>query len=131
MLRVYCSWPGVSATMNLRRSVREEAVGHVDRDALLALGGQAVDQQREVESPPCVPTSSSRLERRELVLEQHLRFVQQAADQRALAVVDAAAGDEAQQALVLVLLAGRRGRCEVGDEVGNVCRGRRTLPGAD
>ena len=42
------------------------------------------------------------LERRELVLEEHLRLVQQAADQRALAVVDAAAGDEAQQALVLV-----------------------------
>jgi hypothetical protein len=27
----------------------EEAVGDVDRDALLALGGQAVDQQREVD----------------------------------------------------------------------------------
>ena len=28
---------------------REEPVGHVDRDALLALGGQAVHQEREVE----------------------------------------------------------------------------------
>jgi hypothetical protein len=34
--------------------------------------------------------------------------VQQAADQRALAVVHAAAGDEAQQRLVLVLLQVRR-----------------------
>jgi hypothetical protein len=34
----------------------EEAVGDVDRDALLALGGQAVDQQREIDVlAPCVP----------------------------------------------------------------------------
>ena len=49
MLRVYCSWPGVSATMNLRRVGGEEAVGDVDGDALLALGAQPVEQQREVE----------------------------------------------------------------------------------
>jgi hypothetical protein len=49
MLRVYCSWPGVSATMNLRRVGREEAVGDVDGDALLALGLQPVDEQREVD----------------------------------------------------------------------------------
>jgi hypothetical protein len=41
------------------------------------------------------------LERDQLVFEQQLRLVQQAPDQRALAVVDAAAGDEAQQILVL------------------------------
>ena len=82
---------------------REEAVGHVDRDALLALGGEAVDQQREVEFAALrADFLRVRLERRELVLEDHLRVVQQAADQRALAVVDAAAGDEPQQALVLV-----------------------------
>ena len=28
---------------------REEAIGDVDRDALLALGGEAVDQQREID----------------------------------------------------------------------------------
>ena len=38
------------------------------------------------------------LQRREVVLEDQLRVVEQAADQRALAVVDAAAGDEAQHA---------------------------------
>ena len=48
MLRVYCSCPGVSATMNLRLSVAKKRVGHVDRDALLALRGEAVDQQRQV-----------------------------------------------------------------------------------
>ena len=41
MLRVYCSWPGVSAMMKLRRVGREIAVGDVDGDALLALGRQA------------------------------------------------------------------------------------------
>jgi hypothetical protein len=67
-----------------------------------------------------VPTFfESALDGRELVLEQHLRVVQQAADQRALAVVDAAAGDEAQQALVLVLL--QVGADVLGDEVGDVC----------
>ena len=49
MLRVYCSWPGVSAMMNRRCGGREVAVGDVDRDALLALGAQAVGQQRQVE----------------------------------------------------------------------------------
>ncbi|MCY1228785.1 hypothetical protein D9M72_411190 [compost metagenome] len=81
----------------------KEAVGHVDGDALFALGGQAVHQQGEVE----VFALRAHLlrvgfELRQLVLEQHLRLIQQPADQRALAVVDAAAGDEAQQALALL-----------------------------
>ena len=63
MLRVYCSWPGVSAMMNLRRCGREVAVGHVDRDALLALGLQPVHQQRQVDLArrriPCVVESAS------------------------------------------------------------------------
>ena len=49
MLRVYCSWPGVSATMKDRRVRREIAVGDIDGDALFALGRQAVDQQRQIE----------------------------------------------------------------------------------
>ena len=49
MLRVYCSWPGVSATMKERAAGREIAVGDVDGDALLALGLEAVDQQREID----------------------------------------------------------------------------------
>ena len=40
------------------------------------------------------------LERGQLVVQQQFGVVQQAADQRALAVVDAAAGEEAQQAVV-------------------------------
>ena len=49
MLRVYCSWPGVSATMNERLARREIAIGDVDRDALLALGFEPVDEQREID----------------------------------------------------------------------------------
>jgi hypothetical protein len=81
----------------------EEAVGDVDGDALLALGRQAVDQQREVELA-AARTELARIggELRQLVIEHHLRFVQQSADEGRLAVVHRAAGDEAQQALALV-----------------------------
>ncbi|MNE57918.1 hypothetical protein D3C80_1529110 [compost metagenome] len=79
----------------------EEAVGDIDGDALLALGGQAVHQQGEVQFAALgAELLRVDFELTELVLEQHLGFVQQAADQRALAVVDGAGGDEAQQALV-------------------------------
>ena len=48
MLRVYCSWPGASPMMNLRLRRGEVAVRDVDGDALLALGRQAVGEQRQV-----------------------------------------------------------------------------------
>ena len=83
---------------------REEAIGDVDGDALLALGLQPVDQQREVD---VVAVGAELLgilfQRRELILEQHLGIVKQAADQRGLAVIDAAAGEEAQERLVFLL----------------------------
>ena len=73
----------------------------VDRDALLALGGEAVEQQREVElAVDRAVAARLDLERGELVVEDEPGLEQQPADQRALAVVDAAAGDEAQQALL-------------------------------
>ena len=54
---------------------------------------------------PCVPTFPGiGFELAELVLEDHLGIVQQPPDQRRLAVIDAAAGDEAQHRLVLVLV---------------------------
>ena len=84
---------------------REETVGDIDRDALFALGRKAVDQQREIELTALrADFLRVGLERGELVLEDHLRVVEQPPDQRRLAVIDAAAGDEAQQALVLVLV---------------------------
>ena len=89
--------------MNLRRSVEKKAVGDVDGDALLALGGQAVDQQGEVDLLPLrAHFLAVRLERGQLVLEDHLRFVEQPPNEGGLAVIDRTAGDEAQQALVLV-----------------------------
>src|SRR5690606_18862720 len=81
----------------------EEAIGDVDRDALLALGGEAVDEQREVDLLPLrADPLAVGFERGKLVLEDHLAVVEQPPDQRGFAVVDAAAGDEPQQPLVLV-----------------------------
>ena len=104
MLRVYCSWPGQSATMNLRLRRREIAIRHVDGDALLAFGLQAVDQQRQVRHfAGGAPAAAVVGDGRELVVEHLAGVVQQSADERALAVVDAAAGDEAQQVDVALL----------------------------
>ena len=97
----------------------EEAVGDIDRDALLALGGEAVNEQREIERFALRAVFLRiRCDGGELILEQHLRFIQQAANQRALAVIDAAASDEAQQAFLLM-------RLQIlldigGDEIGDV-----------
>jgi hypothetical protein len=43
------------------------------------------------------------LQRRELIVKNLLGLVEQPPDQRGLAVIDAAAGDEAQQLLALLL----------------------------
>ena len=81
----------------------EGAIGDIDGDALLALGRKAVDEQREIELAALrADLLRIRFERRELVLEQHLGFIEKPADQGRLAVIDAAAGDEAQQVLVLL-----------------------------
>ena len=65
----------------------EVAVGHVDGDALLALGTQAVGQQGQV-------GLALALHAGQVVLQHGLAVHQQAANQCALAVVHAAAGDE-------------------------------------
>ena len=67
----------------------EGAVGDVDRDPLLALGAEAVGEQREVDV--AVAAALARLlDVLELVGEDLLRVVEQPADQRRLAVVDRA-----------------------------------------
>jgi len=84
---------------------REVAPGHVDRDALLALGLEAIDHKRKVEaSAGGAVRAAVALERGEVVLMDAARVMQQPPDERALAVVDASAGDEAQQLLRLVAL---------------------------
>ncbi|MNZ61823.1 hypothetical protein D3C78_799250 [compost metagenome] len=82
----------------------KEAIGDIDGDALFALGGQAIHQQGEVEFLALgAELLGVGLELAELVLEEDFRFIEQAPDQGALAVVDAAAGDETQQVLLLLL----------------------------
>jgi hypothetical protein len=83
---------------------REIAIGDVDGDLLLALGLQPVDQKRKVERP--CPSGAREalavLGRLDLVLEDEMRIVEEPADQRALAVIDAAASEEAQQAAIFL-----------------------------
>jgi len=82
---------------------REEAIGDVDGDALLALGRQAVDEQSEIDLLALRPVALAvALERRQLVVEDLLGLVEQPPDQGRFAVVNAAAGDEAQQLLLLL-----------------------------
>jgi hypothetical protein len=99
---------------------REEPVSDVNGDALFALRGEPVDQQCEVDVVALrAPLARVRFHGGNGVLEQHLRVVEQPADERALAVVHAAAGDEPQQALLLV---GLEVATDVGgDEIADVC----------
>ena len=69
---------------------REEPVRHIDGDALLALGAQAVRQRGEVRDALLVGDGL------QMVGRQAVGVVQQAADQRALAVVDRARGGDPQ-----------------------------------
>ena len=75
---------------------REVAVRHVDRDALLALGPQAVGEQRQVGVLEALVAARA-LDGLELVLEDVLALVEQAADEGALAVVDRTGGGEPEQ----------------------------------
>jgi hypothetical protein len=77
------------------RGAGEEAIRHVDGDALLALRLESVEQEREV-NPPALRAVLFRIrfERGQLIVENPLRLVEQPADERRLAVVDAAAGEE-------------------------------------
>ena len=82
--------------MNLRRGRGKIAVGDVDGDALLALGAQAVGEQRKIDRAAGA-IDLALLHGGELIFEDGLAVVEQAADQRGFAVVDAAGGGEAQQ----------------------------------
>jgi hypothetical protein len=74
----------------------EVAVGDVDRDALLALGPEPVGQERQVRVGVAAALRGL-LDVLELVLEDRLRVVEEAADQGRLAVVDGAGGGEADE----------------------------------
>ncbi len=80
----------------------EESVRDVDRDALLALGLEAVDEQGQIE----LITRGAELpgilhKREELILRNQPRVIQQPSDERRLAVIDRAAGENPQQVLLV------------------------------
>ncbi len=77
---------------------REIAIGDVDGDALLALGLEAVEQQREIDLlAGGAVLARVAFERAQLIVEDEVLLVEQPADQRRLAVVHGAAGQEAQR----------------------------------
>ena len=88
--------------MTTRRAVQQRhvPVGHVDGDALLALGLQPVGEQRVVDLPhrdrrPGATHGPGQLEG---VLGHGVGVGQKATDQGRLAVIDAAAGDQSDEA---------------------------------
>ncbi len=82
--------------MNLRFGRGEVAIGDVDGYALLALGPEPVGEQRKVHVL-VAPGHARALHGLELVLEDLFRVVEQAADERGLAVVDRTPGRKTQQ----------------------------------
>src|SRR5271165_1965887 len=79
------------------RERREIAIGDIDGDALLALRLETVDQQGEIDGVlGCTEFFRVSLQRGELVVENQLLLIEEASDQRGLAVVDRAAGQKAQ-----------------------------------
>jgi hypothetical protein len=79
----------------------EVAVGHVDGDALLALGLQAVGEQAQVEGRCAfalrLAAAGFGVQVVELIGQDRLAVVQQAADQRAFAVIDAAGCEKTER----------------------------------
>ena len=88
--------PGRVGELEAARRGDEGAVGDVDRDPLLPLGAEPVGEERQVDV--AVAAALARLlDVLELVGHDLLRVVEQAPDERRLAVVDRAARDEAQE----------------------------------
>ena len=76
---------------------REITVGHVDGNALLALGLEPIQQQRIVDvAAGGAVAFGIAAERFAVIVEDQILFVQQPADQRRLAVVDRAARQKPQ-----------------------------------
>jgi hypothetical protein len=76
----------------------EIAVGDVNRDALLAFGAQAVGEVGEIDLAAAGDVGGA-FQRLDLVFHQRLGIVKQPADERGLAVVNAAAGVEAEDSM--------------------------------
>ena len=82
----------------------EKAISDVDGDALLALGLQPVDQQREVDILAGGAEFLGILfQGGQSVFEQQFRIVQQTPNQGGFAVIDAAAGQKPQQGFLFLV----------------------------
>ena len=73
----------------------EVAVGHINGDALFAFGAQAVGEIGEIDLAAAGDVGGA-FQRLDLILHQRLRIVEQPADERGFAVVNGAAGVEAE-----------------------------------
>ncbi|MNQ98050.1 hypothetical protein D3C85_1137240 [compost metagenome] len=90
---------------------RHIAIGHVDGDALLALGLEPIQQQGVVQIGAVgAEAAGVAFQRRQLILGHLPRLEQQPPDQGRLAVVHGAAGQEAQQVAFLAPGFRRKGR---------------------
>jgi hypothetical protein len=70
---------------------------------LLALCGKTIDQERKVEVAALSSDALAfGLQARKLIVEQELALVEQASNQRGLAVIDTAAGDESKKVLIFL-----------------------------
>ena len=97
----------VSRVLLVARSIRndklamiraEKTVGHVDCNALFALGCKAVYQQRKINVATLGSQPFGFFEQRgNLIVENQLGFVKHTSNEGAFTVVNAAAGDEAQE----------------------------------
>ena len=95
MLRRNSAWPGASISTMSRDGGAEADLAGVERDALVALGLQRIEQERPFERHAA--PLADRLELLELAVGQAAGLVQQPADQRRLAVIDMADDDDAHQ----------------------------------
>ena len=73
---------------------REVAIGDIDRDALLTLCEESVQEQRIVDGAAAAADFRIEQQRFFLIGIDEFCIVQEMADERGLAVVDASAGDE-------------------------------------
>src|SRR4051812_23384661 len=73
-------------------SALEVAVRHINRDSLLALGFQAIQEQSEVQRfARCAEPPRIARKRRDLIIGHRTRIEQQSADERRLSVIDGSA----------------------------------------
>ncbi len=95
----------------------EIAPGDVDGDALFALGDEAVHQKREIRMSAI--DAAAAFERGALIVEQVGGVPEQTADECGFAIVDGAAGEDAEQAgqfgrgLIKLIGSGLHERCHV------------------